>query len=401
MKPHKSFRHALNMVIHSKLRSWLTIIGIVIGVASVIAIIAIGDGMEAEMNNQMGDLGVDLVTVTPGASRAGKFGPGGGEDSGGTASSDILDKKDLQIIKGFSEVGYVDTRISGSVDAYYLGEEGSLSLTGVDQKVWKDINTDELDSGRLLDSADSNVIVIGYKLANEYFDDKIGINKIIYIEGTAFRVVGILEDGTGNSIYIPINSAYNVLEDSVKGEYDSIVIKIKSDVDPDVFVEELEEKLMISRHVNKDDKDFTVSSNAQMAEMRTEMMGTVTTFLTAIAAISLIVGSVGVANTMFTSVLEKTKQIGIMKAIGAKNSDIMSIFLFNAAIIGVIGGISGLIVGVLVSKLAGLALSIDAVISFGTIALAIGVSIFVGLLAGAIPAYQASQLSPVEALRSE
>ena len=158
---------------------------------------------------------------------------------------------------------------------------------------------------------------------------------------------------------------------------------------------------MISRHVDNSDKDFTVSSNAQMAQMRDEMLGTITTFLTAIVAISLIVGSVGVANTMFTSVLEKTKQIGIMKAISAKNSDIMHIFLFNAAIIGIIGGVMGLMLGVLLSKLADIVLNIDAVITFETVVLAIGVSVIVGLLAGAIPAYQASQLKHVDALRSE
>ena len=390
------------MVVHSKLRSWLTIIGIVIGVASVIGIVSMGDGMQKSMEDQMQSLESDIITLSPGFSRAMERGPGRWEGEGGeTASDSVLDNKDIQILKSMNEILIFDTRISGNADLYFMGEEGSGSITGVDQKAWSEINTNELDSGRLLGPSDQNVIVIGDSLANDYFDEEIAINKILYIEGSAFRVVGILEQGTKNVIYMPIKSAYEVVEDSTKDEYDSIIIKVKDEVNLTAFTNELEEKLMISRHVDKEDKDFTISSNAQMAEMRTDMLSTMTTFLTAIAAISLIVGSVGIANTMFTSVLEKTKQIGIMKAIGARNGDILKIFLLNAALIGIIGGLVGLLFGFILAQIIAMAMSIEAVVSFSIIAIALGVSLGAGIIAGIVPAYQASQLDPVEALRRE
>ncbi len=401
MKPQKCLKHALKMVLHSRLRSWLTIIGIVIGVASVIAIISLGDGLESNISDQLDDAGADILTITPGYSQAsGMRGPGSRGETTTTASDATLTRTDIQILKGFTEIEYIDTRISGNVDVYYLGEEGSVTLTGVDQKVWKNVVTDEIEEGRLLDSADSNVVVIGNNLANSFFDDTIGINQMITIEGTSFRVIGILEEGK-NNIYIPISRAYNLIEESIIGEYDSIIVQLEEGENITYVKDKIEEKLMLSRHVDKDDQDFTVNSNTEFVEMQSEMLGTMTLFLTGIAAISLLVGSVGIANTMFTSVLEKRKEIGIMKAIGAKNKDILIIFLFNAGIIGLIGGLLGLLIGWLVSLVLGIAMSMTITVSFQTVAMAIGVSIIVGIISGSIPAYQASQLNPVDSLRSE
>jgi putative ABC transport system permease protein len=147
---------------------------------------------------------------------------------------------------------------------------------------------------------------------------------MISVEGTSFRVIGILDDQS-TSIYMPIQMAYQLIDDSVIGEYDSIVIKVKDEEALNETIEKLNSTLMISRHVTEKTKDFTITSSKQMQETRSEMMSTMSTFLLAIAAVSLLVGAVGVANTMFTSVLEKTKEIGIMKAIGARNKDILMI----------------------------------------------------------------------------
>ena len=159
---------------------------------------------------------------------------------------------------------------------------------------------------------------------------------------------------------------------------------------------------------NEKDKDFSLSSSKKMMETRTEMMSSMSVFLIAIAAVSLIVGAIGIANTMFTSVLEKTKEIGVMKAIGAKNKDIMTIFLMNAAIIGLIGGVLGILAGIMLSgalpTLMGGEVGMfrsGTVVSLSSVLLALGVSLGVGILAGAVPAYQASKLKPVDALRYE
>ncbi|MGV8087307.1 MAG: ABC transporter permease [Candidatus Woesearchaeota archaeon] len=411
MKLLKCLKHAFEMVVHSKLRSWLTILGIVIGVASVIAIMSIGSGMQQTMNTQLGALGGDILTLTAGQSRGSSmFGPpderGGASSASATDEEPVLDRSDVQALKSIPDIDLIDTQIRGNVDVSYLGKSGTVSLTGVDQKTWSRITTLEISEGRMLDSADQNVIVIGGSMAKSYFGKPVGINQMITIEENVFRVVGILDDSS-TSIYMPIQMAYQVLDDKENDVYDSIVIKIKNEDDLETVMTKIENKLMMIRHVTSKDKDFSVSSSAKMQATRSEMMSSMNNFLIAIAAVSLIVGAVGIANTMFTSVLEKTKEIGIMKAIGARNKDIMSIFLLNAALIGLVGGLLGVIFGVILSGLLPAIMGETGLFRGGTfvsvnaIILALSVSTIIGILAGIIPAYQGSKLRPVDALRYE
>jgi putative ABC transport system permease protein len=173
-------------------------------------------------------------------------------------------------------------------------------------------------------------------------------------------------------------------------------------------VEEIEEKLMISRQINnEDDRDFSVSSSLSMAESVSDMMGSMTLFLSAIAAVSLLVGAVGIANTMFTSVLERTKEIGTMKAIGAKNHDILMIFIVNSGLVGLVGGILGVACGAMATSLfpmLGVTMtggSASIVLSPTLMASGLGIAVVIGVVSGAIPAYRASKLKPVDALRYE
>ncbi len=410
MKLNKCFKHAFNMVLHSKLRSWLTITGIVIGVAAVIAIVSIGDGMQQTLNAQLNALGGDIVTISPGFERGGGmfFMRGGGPSGGAQATTKqiVLDRSDLQALKGISDIALIDTNIRGSVDVSYLGKTGKVSVTGVDQAVWSKITTTTIKTGRMLDSADQNVIVVGGRLASSYFSQPVGINKMVMINGSAFRVVGILDDQS-NSVYMPIQMAYQVIPDKTNDIYDTLVVKIRDENQLDEVISKIENKLMIARHVTQKNKDFSVSSRKEMQQARADTMNSMNTFLLAIAAVSLIVGSIGIANTMFTSVLEKTKEIGIMKAIGARNHDILLIFLFNAAFIGLVGGIIGIILGTLLSGfmpslMGNLPLARGStIVSLNSIIMALSVSVTVGILAGIIPAYQASKLKPVDALRYE
>jgi putative ABC transport system permease protein len=408
MKINKCFKHAFNMVLHSKLRSWLTITGIVIGVAAVIAIVSIGAGMQESMNAQLNALGGDIVTISPGFERGGgMFGQrGGGGEPQATTKAIVLGRSDLQALKGLPDIALIDTNIRGSVDISYLGKTGKVSVTGVDQKVWSQITTTKIKIGRMLDSADQNVIVIGGRLAASYFSQPIGINKMVMINSSAFRVVGILDDQT-NSVYMPIQMAYQLIPEKTSDIYDTLVVKIKNQDLLDETITNIQNKLMISRHVTSNKMDFSITSRKEMQQTRADTMNSMNTFLLAIAAVSLIVGSIGIANTMFTSVLEKTKEIGIMKAIGARNKDILLIFLFNAAFIGLVGGIIGIILGTILSGfmpalMGGLPLGRGtAVVTFNSIAMALSVSVTVGILAGIIPAYQASKLKPVDALRYE
>jgi putative ABC transport system permease protein len=418
MRNSSYLKMALNMLLHSKLRSWLTIIGIVIGVGAVVGILSLGDAMEEQVQSRLAKMDLTKVTISPGYTKATSnmhgLGGGGFRDRTTTTSDVELTKDDIAALQGIEGIQYISGQISGREDVNYAGQNASLSITGVDPQVWRYMSTLETQSGRLLEPADKNVAVIGSGVASGVFDQDIGINQVITINGKSVRVVGILKesDGSGGdrSIYIPIDGAVNIIEDSEKDVFDTITVKAKSEDVVDTVMEEIVDKLMVSRHIiREDERDFSVTASKSMAESVTEMTNSMTLFLGAIAAVSLLVGAVGIANTMFTSVLEKTKEIGTMKAIGAKNRDILMIFLFNSAMVGLVGGIFGVMLGALVSALfpmlgvtlmrsgsgTGISLSPHLML-FG-----LGLAVIIGIISGVVPAYRASKLKPVDALRYE
>ena len=296
----------------------------------------------------------------------------------------------------------------------YLGERLTSSITGVDPVAWQQVTTSSIAEGRFLGPSDSYQIVIGNSLAKDTFKEDVAINRVMTIEGKSFKVVGILKasggfGGSDRTIIMPIKVAREVLEDVGNNEFDSVSIKASSRDSVIEVMESIISKLLVFRHVGARDKDFRLSSSQQTQESITQITGTITLFLGAIAAVSLLVGAVGIANTMFTSVLEKTKEIGVMKAIGAKNKDILLIFLFNAGLIGLVGGIIGVLLGMFLSGFLPMFLSdlpfsrggLTTLVSVESIALALTVSLLVGIIAGIVPAYQASKLKPVDALRYE
>ena len=208
---------------------------------------------------------------------------------------------------------------------------------------------------------------------------------------------------------MPIEAARDTLEDVGEEKFDSITIKVENADDVEEIMAEAEQKLLISRHLTESKKDFRINSPKSMQETITSVTQTMSLFLEVIAAVSLLVGGVSIANTMFTSVLEKTREIGIMKAIGAKNGDIMMIFLLNSAIIGLVGGIVGICLGSAISsllpllgmQLMGMGGEMTTVITPLLLLYAVLLAMGIGMAAGVIPAYRASMLKPVDALRYE
>lgn len=407
---------ALNMLLHSKLRSWLTIIGIVIGVGAVVGIISLGDAMEASVQSRLADMDLTSITITSGYSKAQSHMPGQGNNNwgrGGTTTDAQLTDHDIDALQGIKSITYVTGEISGREEVSYTGENATLSIDGVDPQVWQYMNSLEVESGRLLEPADRYVAIIGSGVASGIYKKNIGVNQIITINGKSVRVVGILkeEGGSGdNQIYMPIDAAVNLITDAKKDVFDSINVKAQNVDVVDTVVTTIEKKLMISRHIsNEDDRDFSVTALKSMAQSVTSMISSMTLFLGAIAAVSLVVGAVGIANTMFTSVLEKTREIGTMKAIGAKNRDILMIFIFNSAMVGLVGGILGVILGGLVSALfpmigvtmtrgeSGSGMSL----SPGLMIFGLTLAVLIGVISGAVPAYRASKMKPVDALRYE
>lgn len=419
MRLKKSLKLALNILVHSKLRSWLTILGIVIGVAAIVAIVSIGEGAQASVQDRLGGLGADIITVSPGAQRAAGGFRGGGDFGGGSAVSTVaknLTSRDVQVIKSVDGVLFVDGIVSGRASLTFLAETGSVSVEGVDPFAWKNMVTTDLDSGRYLDAGDANdnVIVIGNRIAAKMFKQPLALNRVVTIytsdnPGRSFKIVGVLKAGSDdNSVFMPVSAARAVL--GKEGDYfNEISIKVSDSDLAERIANETDARLTLSRHVPGKKKDFSVTSAQAMQERILAVTQTFTIFLGAIAAVSLLVGAVGIANTMFTSVLEKTKEIGIMKAIGARNFDIMFIFLLNSGLVGFVGGVLGIALGSsisfflpsLISLNVGVAGGLKTVIPVSLLVEAIVVSVFIGMIAGVIPAYRASKLKPVDALRYE
>ena len=413
MRQSTYLKMGLNMLLHSKLRSWLTIIGIVIGIGSVVGILSLGDAMQEQVQSRLAEMDLTKIEISPGYTKASSDMHGSNWMGGGTTTDVELTDKDIAALRGLDSIQYVAGEISGSEPVIYAAQNATLPITGVDPQVWRYMTTLKTQSGRLLEPSDKYVAVIGSGVASGIYKQDIGVNQVININGKAVRVVGILaeEGGRGDrSIYVPIDGAVTLITDAKENVYDSITVKAKSEDLVDNLTEDIVDKLMVSRHINKeDDRDFSVTASKSMAESVTEMTSSMTLFLGAIAAVSLLVGAVGIANTMFTSVLEKTKEIGTMKAIGAKNRDILMIFLFNSAMVGLVGGILGDILGAFVSTLfpmLGLRMmrgggSSDFYFAPDLMAFGLILAVLIGVISGVVPAYRASKLKPVDALRYE
>jgi putative ABC transport system permease protein len=427
MKFNDIIRFSLNSLMHRKLRSWLTILGIVIGVAAVVSIISIGSGTQQLVSSQLGGLGADIITVSPGFNRAFVQGFGRTRETmqiiTQTTIQQNLTNKDIQTIKSVPGVQFVNGIVSGRADVTYLVETASVSVQGVDILAWREMTTSELESGRYLAPGDSNSIVIGNRIANNMFKQPLVINTQINIEGNSFKIVGILKasdgvagfggaGGNDNTIFMPASAARTVVEDMGTNQFSSIQVKV---TDPALINETsnaIEEKLLILRHVTESTKDFSITSAQAMQETISSVMDTMNLFLTGIAAISLLVGAIGIANTMFMSVMERTRQIGVLKALGTTNSEVMKLFITESAMIGFIGGLIGIFLGFIASgiiselgvRLIGAGMrggTSITVITPELVLFALGFSVFIGAISGLLPARRAASLQPVEALRYE
>lgn len=415
MKLSKIFKLSFNMLVHSKLRSWLTVIGIFIGVAAVVAIISLGQGLQQSVSSQIGGLGQDIITISAGSSRAGF----GGEGEGARSTAKQLSDKDIQTLKLVPGIKFINGIVSGRATVTYQTQNISLSIQGQDPTVFKEFLTATFSSGRYLGTGDAKVVVIGSGLVNRIFSTQVALGNVIMINGKPFRIIGILASsgsfgGNDNGMYMSTKDAREVLGSAItlaQNEYSSIQVKV-SDAN---FVNEtstaIEDSLRNAHHVAVGKEDFSVTSAQALQDRFSTLTSGITLFLGVIAAISLLVGGIGVANTMFTSVLEKTRDIGVMKAIGAKNRDILMIFLFNSGLLGLAGGLLGIIFGIGIDfafpylgitglpgvRGGGFSIPVNPLLMIGAVVF----SVALGMFFGAIPAYRASKLKPVDALRYE
>jgi len=404
------FRQSLRNLQQQGLRSWLTVLGIVIGVASVIAIVSIGSGLQQSINSQTEGLAQRVGIVTPGSGGF-SLGPGGG---GPQASEDdpIVDDIDLRVIQASQGVDVAYGEVNADADVSNGDLSAPLTVTGVNPRDWRDANTDvELAEGRYLTTSDRNSVLIGWDIAKDLYDENISINSPLNIDNQSFTVVGIISedsDRQATSIIMTPDPARGIAEDLETGEYSSIGFIVEEDSEVDKTVDRVEDNLMDSRSVTEDTKDFSVTSLGSQLEQITNITTTLNYFVAGIAAISLLVGAVGIANTMYMSVMERTKEIGTLKALGTTRREILELFITESALIGLVGGFIGVSLGFLLSGIIGLILSIvltdipaSTYISPFLVIASLIFAIIMGVASGTFPALKAARLEPVEALRSE
>lgn len=401
-------RLGINNVFHRRLRSWLTILGIMVGIAAVVALISIGQGMQNSISEQFEKVGSNRIIITPGGGQSMSTGPFSTE-----FTSVKLYEDDVDTVKRTRGVDYAAGAILKTSNIKYKDKTKSTTIFAFDldpetKKYIQTIDFFIIDSGKYPNENEKYSILIGPGLAEGFFTEKIRIKDKIVIEGHSFEVVGITKK-IGNPIHdnkimMSLSTARELF--NMPEEVMTIFAKTKEGFTTEEVVKNIEKNLRRSHNVKEGEEDFTVQTANQLIQGFTNILGIIQTVLVGIAAISLLVGSIGIMNTMYTSVLERTKDIGIMKAIGAKNSHIMFLFLIESAFLGFIGGAIGCILGILLSKGAMIAAAYQGITMLKTstsYSLIIGSLVFstlVGSFSGLLPARNAAKLNPVEALQS-
>jgi putative ABC transport system permease protein len=400
------FKISVNNLRRRKLRSWLTMIGIFIGIASVVALITLGQGLQTAITGQLGSLDADSLTVQNAGTG---FGPPG------SSVVNKLTDHDLKIIERVKGVEYVNPVLLRMVQVRYNNivrfemMRGAPEEPSFYERFYESQSMEAID-GRLLKKGDNGKVLLGNNFAKKIkFDKAISAGKTIEINGELFEVVGILKSSGSLMMNDAVITFHNELKEllDIDDEIDLIAIRVENTKIAEETSDRIEKALRKDRGLKEGEEDFSVQTPSQVLGAVTDILTAVNVVVVGIAMISLIVGGVGIANTMYTSVLERRKEIGTMKAIGARNSNVLLIFLFESGLLGLVGGIIGALIGIGIAF--GVAIGANTAfgsdiiklnISFALLISVITFSFLIGLLSGAIPSYQASKLKPVDALRS-
>ncbi|MBI3623833.1 ABC transporter permease [Candidatus Pacearchaeota archaeon] len=401
------FSLAIGNLRHRGLRSWLTIFGIFIGIAAVVSLITMGQGLQTAITGQFGSLSVDKLTIQ---NKQTGFAPPG------SAVVEKLNEHDLNVIKSVSGVDKVITRWIRVTSIEYNKVSKFIYIADLPSdndgtKLIYDTFQAKADQGKLLSASDRGKILLGSNFADaNTFDKEIRAGSKIKINGKSFEVAGILKPTStftiNGAILMPHEDMKNLL--SIGDEYDLIVVQVQDKNKIQDVAEELERKLRNDRNEKLGEESFTVETPLQALESVNNVLNVVNLVVIGIAAISLFVGGVGIANTMYTSVLDRTREIGTMKAVGAKNKDILMIFLIESGLLGFVGALIGIILGVGIGK----GIEYIAINQLNTNLLRVATpawlifgclmfGFLIGAISGLLPARSASRVNVVDALRYE
>ncbi len=409
----ENFKIALRALRANKLRSILTMLGIVIGVATVVALLSIGKGATASITSSIQSNGSNLLTVSPGKQQR------GGPNSGQSQQASHLYYADYQLLQRslVNNVAAIAPSYQSSYLVKYGSESFNASVTGITED-YKDTNSYKVTAGRFIKDGDNKsqslVAVLGSQTAEDLFGGLTPIGKTIAVNGVKFEVIGVLESkgsgGFGSSddaIFIPLETGYSKLFGSNavyndKKIVNSISVSVATTAAMDTVSAQIK---FLVRRAHKlaatDELDFNVLNQADLLSTLTSVTNILTTFLGAIAGISLLVGGIGIMNIMLVSVTERTKEIGLRKAVGATKNQILVQFLIETMTLSVLGGIIGILLGVGIALVFAASGAIASVITADSILLAFFFAMLIGVFFGIYPAFRAANLHPMVALRYE
>jgi putative ABC transport system permease protein len=397
----KNLRHRMS-------RSLLTLLGIAIGIMAIISLLALGEGMQQAVTGELSSLS-DVIIVSTGGGGFSSFGGGGS-----TSAGEYFTQRDISGIERIQGIKTVSTQLSGSGLAEYNGKTTILSLTGMEVSVMKlQYASQNLEAGEFLTENDQHKIMIGYSIAHDTFDADISVGGRIKINGEKFFVSGIFEKqgfgGTSSDSIVLMNSR-DFQKLTGQSNVSLIYLRVYNVND----AESIATTIQTTINGNHGKKDFaTATTMTSILKTVQNIIGILQLVLVGIASIALVVASIGIMNTMLTSVMERTREIGIMKAIGATTRDIMSIFIIEGVLMSSVGGIIGIILGVFGSQAltlilrsfmsmgGGSSFQLVPIITITSVVLAIAVSLIVGILSSLYPAWKAARMSPIEAVRYE
>jgi putative ABC transport system permease protein len=413
----ETVRVAIDGLLANKLRSALTMLGVIIGVAAVIALMSIGEGAQAQVTEQINSIGTNVIIVVP--TNRGRVG-GSGEGGFGWITEDDVDA--LSDPTRVPDAALVVPQYSVNGQVIYGDTNFSLSVVGTtpDYLPFYELSMarGEFFNEGDVDSRDK-VVVLGWQVAQDLFGDfdpvgqKIKLANASGTRRTSLKVIGVIEEQGGSmmqsaddSIFTPITTAQIKMANARNVFGDLTVSRVNimaaSDSQVDAAYEQIGTVLRQEHDLSPaDDDDFNIINQADVLEAATSVTDTLTVFLGAIAGISLLVGGIGIMNIMLVSVTERTREIGLRKAIGARRMDILLQFLMESVMLSLLGGSLGILLGIGLGKLVNLTGLFQSVVTVDSILLSVGFSFITGLFFGIYPANQAAKLNPIEALRYE
>ncbi len=386
---------------HRSLRSYLTVLGIVIGVAAVVSLISISDGLMASVAEQLEAFGPRNAVVTPG-DISGMAMSGGGY---APPSQGKLFEKDLERVRSIPGTIYVSRTLSVRMPLEFKDETITATANGIEPEPFLKMMKISVSEGRFLDENDHGTAVIGRNYADKsiFKRNAMSVGSVFYLgeNKKKFRVVGILDSSSSVSksmLVIPFDDAKELAGDTImENELSSIRFAVAEGYNFDATIDDVTWTLASSRSVKTDKKDFSIVTSAFILQQVGQIIGVLTAFLGFIIAVSVVVGGVGVANTMYMAVVEKTKEIGTLRAIGASSHVILMLIVLESAILGLAGGAIGLFIGWLISLIVSF-FGFKAVISVWLAFSALLFSVLLGVVFGFLPARKAAKLSPVVAM---